>query len=1197
MNHARTPVLLIEDNAGDARLIKEMLTEAGTGSFQLERADRLSSGLASIDQGSPELVLLDLSLPDSEGLATVAAVRKHAPQLPVIVLTGHDDDSLAMAAVGSGAQDYLVKGRITGDSLDRAIRYAIERKRVADSLREVSIFNAVLLQTSPLGMDIVAEDGIILFVSPGLEALVGESPVGKRCWEVYRDDHQQCQDCPLKMGIEAGETRIVETLGVLGERDFEITHTGMVYRGRKAVLEVFHDITERRRSEEALRLSESRLRTIVEGTQALLMSVDANGRFTYANDATARTLGFASPEELMGKSYLHFIHPEDRQRVLDTFVNQANARQLSSMQEFRILDPEGKVKWYSFVSTLAVKDGQVVGQSGVAQDITERRQAENALRESEEQVGATFEQAAVGLAQLAADGTFLRFNQRLCDIVGYPREELVTKSFQDITHPDDVEDDVANLNRLLANEIQTYSKEKRYIRKNGSSVWVNLTVSVVREPAGAAKYLVSVIEDITERKQAEVEILRRAAQQAALNAILAAGIRGGADLEGLLNVAIDQTVTALGLEIGAIWIAPTGGRAHSFVMRGLPVDTRATMGQLAGSGEIPALESTVSDSSWSSTGGFADTMRLFGIKSTLTTPLLFGGRVIGGVSVASPTPREWKTDEVALVEAVGSQLGIVIERARLYEETRQRMDELEAVSRVSGALREAQSLQQILDKLLDETLATLGADSGGIWLHDPPSQQLRPAASRGWFADLLEHGLPANEGIAGATFAGAEAVVSREFRSDPRSRVAAGDQLPEGWGGACVPLRTSAEVVGVLFVSVRLPREIENQELRLLNTLAEIGGNAIHRTRLHEQTESQLMEAEALRDVERAVASSFDLSLTLGLVSKHATQLLGADASAVLVLSASTHDLEYAAWCGFHSRAPVRTRLGLAGSLAGRVAMERRMISVADPTHKGESGQCPSFYAAEGFVSYCGVPIIAKGALKGVLEVLHRSHLDAGPHWPELLTTLAGQAAIAIDNNSLFDGLQRSNAELTMAYEATLEGWSRALDLRDRETEGHSQRVTEMAVRLAITMGVPDADLVHVRRGALLHDIGKLGVPDQILLKPGKLTDEEWVIMRGHPLLAYDLLAPITYLNPALDIPYCHHEKWDGTGYPRQLRGEEIPLPARIFSVVDVWDALGSDRPYRPAWPREKIMAYMREQSGLHFDPRILAAFLTMQEQ
>ena len=202
-----------------------------------------------------------------------------------------------------------------------------------------------------------------------------------------------------------------------------------------------------------------------------------------------------------------------------------------------------------------------------------------------------------------------------------------------------------------------------------------------------------------------------------------------------------------------------------------------------------------------------------------------------------------------------------------------------------------------------------------------------------------------------------------------------------------------------------------------------------------------------------------------------------------------------------------------------------------------------------------------------------------------------------IDNNSLFDGLQRSNAELTVAYEATIEGLSRTLDLRDKETEGHSQRVTEMTVRLAGMVGVPESALVHIRRGALLHDIGKLGVPNQILLKPGQLTEEEWVVMRGHPLLAYDLLAPITYLNPALDIPYCHHEKWDGTGYPRQLKGAEIPLSARIFAVADVWDALGSDRPYRKAWPRQRIVAYMREQSGLHFDPRVLDVFLTMKEE
>jgi HD-GYP domain-containing protein (c-di-GMP phosphodiesterase class II) len=270
---------------------------------------------------------------------------------------------------------------------------------------------------------------------------------------------------------------------------------------------------------------------------------------------------------------------------------------------------------------------------------------------------------------------------------------------------------------------------------------------------------------------------------------------------------------------------------------------------------------------------------------------------------------------------------------------------------------------------------------------------------------------------------------------------------------------------------------------------------------------------------------------------------------------------------------------------------------VEDLRRQTDPGLWPQFYADEGFVSYCAVPIIAKGALTGVMEVLNRAQPRSDPHWLDLLNTLAGQAAIAIENANLFDGLQRSNAEMTMAYEATIEGWSRAMDLRDKETEGHSQRVTEMAVRLAIAMGVPDSAVIHVRRGALLHDIGKLGVPDQILLKPGRLTDVEWVIMRGHPLLAYELLSPIAYLNAALDIPYCHHEKWDGTGYPRGLKGEEIPLAARIFALADVWDALNSDRPYRQAWPQERIVAYFREQSGRQFEPHILEAFLTLTQE
>ncbi|MEA2575140.1 MAG: hypothetical protein QOH93_2438, partial [Chloroflexia bacterium] len=183
-----------------------------------------------------------------------------------------------------------------------------------------------------------------------------------------------------------------------------------------------------------------------------------------------------------------------------------------------------------------------------------------------------------------------------------------------------------------------------------------------------------------------------------------------------------------------------------------------------------------------------------------------------------------------------------------------------------------------------------------------------------------------------------------------------------------------------------------------------------------------------------------------------------------------------------------------------------------------------------------------------------------------------------------------------LAYEATLEGWSHALDLRDKETEGHTQRVTEMTVRLAQELGAPEADVVQIQRGALLHDIGKMGIPDSILLKPGPLTEEEWEIMRKHPVYAYELLSPISFLRPALDIPYCHHEKWDGTGYPLGLKGEQIPLAARIFAVVDVYDALSSDRPYRKSWPQDKVLAHIRELSGTHFDPRIVEAFLLLTE-
>ena len=218
--------------------------------------------------------------------------------------------------------------------------------------------------------------------------------------------------------------------------------------------------------------------------------------------------------------------------------------------------------------------------------------------------------------------------------------------------------------------------------------------------------------------------------------------------------------------------------------------------------------------------------------------------------------------------------------------------------------------------------------------------------------------------------------------------------------------------------------------------------------------------------------------------------------------------------------------------------------------------------------------------------------LQPYPEWLDFLETLGGQAAIAIDNATLFQNLEKSNFELAMAYDATIEGWSRALDLRDRETEGHTKRVTEMTLSLARAMKIEGEPLLHIKRGSLLHDIGKMGIPDKILLKEGPLTQSEWAIMRQHPQLAIDLLNPIAYLHQALEIPYSHHEKWDGTGYPRGLKGEQIPLPARIFALADVWDALTSDRPYRKAWSEEKTLEHIRANSGTYFDPQMVDLFV-----
>jgi HD-GYP domain-containing protein (c-di-GMP phosphodiesterase class II) len=376
-----------------------------------------------------------------------------------------------------------------------------------------------------------------------------------------------------------------------------------------------------------------------------------------------------------------------------------------------------------------------------------------------------------------------------------------------------------------------------------------------------------------------------------------------------------------------------------------------------------------------------------------------------------------------------------------------------------------------------------------------------------------------------------------------------------------------------------------------IQDLADRAAQAVYNAQLYEEARRRLSNLQSLHTIDLAVSSSFNLNFILTIILGQALHQLQMDAASILLFDKLTHTLLFAAGQGFRTDALKHTTLHIGEGHAGRVALERTLVTIPDLAQDQEFRRSPSL-VNEGFVAYFGVPLIVKGEVRGVLEVFQRAPRKPDAEWLSFLTTLAGQASIAIDNVTLFSDLQRSNMNLKIAYDTTLEGWSKALDMRDHETEGHTERVADMTEKLARERGMSEDDLIQVRRGALLHDIGKMAIPDAILLKPGPLTDEEWTLMRRHPEFAHELLWPIEYLRPALDIPWCHHEKWDGAGYPRGLKEEQIPLAARLFAVVDVWDALRSDRPYRVGWSDERVREHIRSQAGTHFDPDVVDLFL-----
>ena len=534
--------------------------------------------------------------------------------------------------------------------------------------------------------------------------------------------------------------------------------------------------------------------------------------------------------------------------------------------------------------------------------------------------------------------------------------------------------------------------------------------------------------------------------------------------------------------------------------------------------------------------------------------------------------------------AIFDEQGEVIEIqsvGRDIHEAKMRAREQEGIAVIAAALRGIPSRLETLQVIVATLMSLLDASGVAVGFYDEESRALTFELGQGDLSILV-----------GKTL--------KEEYLWKESQIHAGHIYHNnvnfngtGRAGILVPLMVEGKSIGAVLVVNH--RKIAEDEERTLNAVADIAASSVHRITLYEDTQRRLERVMALRTLNLAVSGDIDLNISLEVLLDQLTDHFGVDAVDVLVLDPETREFVYAVGRGFRTKAAKSGGMCGENVLAGQTVRDRKKVFVKTlQEHEYLDAFCSELIKEEGFISYLGLPLIAKGEVKGVLELFNRKTNDLDDEWLNFMEALAADAAMAIDHAGLFQSLQRSNEELKAAYDATIWGWSRALELRDKETQGHSERVVELTVHLAQRLGIWERDMPALRRGAILHDIGKMGVPDSILLSPGPLSEGEWEIMSRHPEFAHQMLSSISFLQSALDIPYCHHERWDGSGYPRGLKGEEIPLAARIFSVVDVWDALTSDRPYRDAWTFEKAQEYIKVNSGHYFDPHVVDVFLKM---
>ncbi len=1187
-------LLIVEDQPDDAELMVIHLTNNGF-KFDWQRVQTEADYLAAL-LTDPDLILSDWSLPQFSGLRALKLARNRGMDTPFVIVSGSIGEEAAIDALRQGADDYILKDR--PDRLGQAVKNALEQKRLrleqkkaAEALIKEQNLMRSLMDTVPESIYFKDLHSRFIRVNPSEARTLGvsdpEQVIGKTDFDFFGLDHAQAAYDDEQNIIRTGLPLInIEELTTYPDRPPEwMATTKLPLRDPDSKIVgtfgISSNITTRKLAEEALKESEQRYRSVTESASDAIITSDPTGSIVGWNWAAQRIFGY-SAKEMVGQSItllIPVLHLDAHKNGMARVTAGGKTHVIGKTVQLSGNNKDGK----EIPIELSLSEWESTNNkfyTAIIRDITERKLSEEALRNSEDRYRKLVEESHELIFTHDLKLNILSMNpamQKLLKIMPDSIKELnlskITPSYMHMNFLPYIQAITRDGIKSGQWIFQTENNDEYILDYQSTLIEQQAQGSIVR----------CLAQDITDKIQREQEL--------EVIATMSSALRSFAPKQQLLLIILQELDKLVKVDGSAIsWMDEENGTVLIELGFG---EWRSWTGTMlpSGQGIIAAVNKNDqlfvdekaaqrNDSDWPGPLG--------NIQTVARIPLIVNNQTIGALWLGRK--EIFSKRDLRILITLSDISANAIRNAALYQQVEDKVGTLASLYDAGLALNSLLEPQEQLEYLLRIAMNELNAERM-VFLKYVPVDACYVADLCLGFQENVQASIYQSIYPLSDVQQSAPWIKNNELpinNPDIADNLALSLGDPEIHSVLWVPVQRGDNIRGILGAMSSKTNAFNPERERLLVLFANQAAVAMEHAGLLSETRLQVQRLKALRRIDDTINASLDLYATSSILLEQITSQLNVDAAAIFILDHKTSRLKYIDSRGLNKYKFHQNEFHAGVKLAEQVAKDDQIVHISGQDLQNINSP---ILVEENFVEYFGVPLISKGNLKGVLEIFHRSPLTIDDDWLDFMKTLAGQAAIAIDDISLFEDLQRSNKELTQAYDATIEGWSKAMDLRDKETEGHTQRVMEMTLQLAKVLGLPDQDLIHIRRGSLLHDMGKLGVPDHILLKSAPLDENEWATMKRHPEYVYQMLSPIEYLRPALDIPYCHHEKWDGTGYPRGLKGEQIPLAARIFAVVDVWDALTSDRPYRKAWSKEKAIEYIKSEAGTYFDPQVVNAF------